>query len=142
MAGDSAGGNLAVALIRHLMDLGEEGPGCAWLISPWTDLTQSGATLATKDAEDPLIHKAYLDELAAAYLPPGIARADPRVSPLFADLAGLPPTLIQVGSAETLLDDAARLAARAVDLRASGLRPSTRGSHPGTRRAALESTSG
>ncbi len=70
----------------------------------------SGATLATKDAIDPLIHKGYLEELAAAYVPAGMDRKDPRISVLYADLAGLPPTLIQVGSAETLLDDAVRFA--------------------------------
>ena len=62
---------------------------------------------------DPLIHKPYLEELAAAYVPPGIDRKDPRVSPLFADLKGFPPALIQVGSAETLLADATRFAAAA-----------------------------
>jgi epsilon-lactone hydrolase len=113
VGGDSAGANLAVSLVKRLKAQGEPGPGCAWLISPWVDLSQSGATLATKDAEDPLIHKGYLDELAQAYAGPGLARTDPRVSPLFADLAGLPPTLIQVGSAETLLDDAVRFAGRA-----------------------------
>ena len=65
----------------------------------------SGATMATKDAVDPLIHKGYLEELASAYVPAGLDRKDPRISPLFADLRGLPPMLIQVGSAETLLDD-------------------------------------
>ncbi len=68
--------------------------------------------MATKDAVDPLIHEGYLNELADAYAP-GIDREDPRVSPLYADLAGLPPTLVQVGSAETLLDDATRFAASA-----------------------------
>jgi acetyl esterase/lipase len=82
-------------------------------VSPWTDLAMSGATLASKDAIDPLIHKAYLEELADAYAPPGIDRKDPRLSPLCADLNGLPPTLIQIGSAETLLDDAVRFAAAA-----------------------------
>jgi acetyl esterase/lipase len=72
----------------------------------------SGPTLATKDALDPLIHKTYLGELAAAYLG-ATARQDPRVSALFADLTGMPPTLIQVGSAETLLDDSVRLAGKA-----------------------------
>ena len=67
-------------------------------------------TLATKDAIDPLIHKAYLEELADAYAPPSIDRRDPLISPLLADLAGFPPVLIQVGSAETLLADATRLA--------------------------------
>ena len=73
----------------------------------------SGATLETKDAVDPLIHTAYLTELADAYAPPPIERRDPLISPLFADLAGFPPILIQVGSAETLLADATRLAAAA-----------------------------
>ena len=64
-------------------------------------------------AVDPLIHKPYLEELAGSYVPPGIERADPRVSPLFAELKALPPTLIQVGSDETLLSDSTRLAAAA-----------------------------
>src|SRR5262245_42223101 len=108
VGGDSAGGGLTVALIDRLKEAGEEIPGCAWLVSPWTDLTMSGATLTTKDAIDPLIHKAYLEELAAAYVPAGMDRKDPRLSALYADLRGLPPTLVQVGSAETLLDDAVR----------------------------------
>jgi len=70
----------------------------------------SGETLTTRDAVDPLIHKAYLDELADAYAPPSADRRDPLISPMFADLAGFPPILIQVGSAETLLADATRLA--------------------------------
>ena len=115
VGGDSAGGGLTVALLNGLKAAGEELPACAWLVSPWTDLTMSGATLATRDAVDPLIHKAYLEELAAAYVPAGIDRKDPRFSVLYADLAGLPPTLIQVGSAETLLDDAVRFAAAAGD---------------------------
>ena len=113
IGGDSAGGGLTVALINRLRQTGERIPGCAWLISPWTDLTLSGSTLATKDEVDPIIHKAYLAELVQAYLPPGIGTKDPRVSPLYADLAGLPPTLIQVGSCETLLDDFTRFAAAA-----------------------------
>lgn len=113
VGGDSAGGGLTLALIGQLRSAGQDLPACAWLVSPWADLTMSGATLATKEAEDPLIHRGYLVELADAYLPAGMDRKDPRVSPLYADLAGLPPTLIQVGSAETLLDDAARLAAAA-----------------------------
>jgi monoterpene epsilon-lactone hydrolase len=111
IGGDSAGAGLTVALISRLRDAHEELPGCAWLISPWADLTLSGSTLATKSAIDPLIHKEYLNELADAYLPPGMDRKDPRVSPLYANLKGFPPILIQVGSAETLLDDAARFAA-------------------------------
>src|SRR5215469_12943598 len=90
-----------------------DGRGCAWLVSPWVDLTMSGSMLTSKDTVDPLIHKTYLEELAAAYVPAEINRADPRVSPVFADLTGFPPMLIQVGSAETLLADATRFATAA-----------------------------
>ena len=69
--------------------------------------------MVTRDAVDPLIRKPYLQELAAAYVPAGVDRKDPRLSVLFADLEDLPPTLIQVGSAETLLDDAVRFTAAA-----------------------------
>jgi acetyl esterase/lipase len=113
IGGDSAGAGLSVALINQLRDAHEKLPACAWLISPWTDLTMSGSTLVSKDAADPLIHKEYLSELADAYLPGGTNRKDPRVSPLYADLRNFPPILIQVGSAETLLDDAIRFAAAA-----------------------------
>src|SRR5436190_6984552 len=113
VGGDSAGAGLTLALISRLRDAHEELPGCAWLISPWADLTMSGSTLASKAAVDPLIHKEYLNELADAYLPADMDRKDPRVSPLYVDFRNFPPMLIQVGSGETLLDDAARLAARA-----------------------------
>lgn len=113
VGGDSAGGGLSIALALRLRDLGEPLPGCLWLCSPWTDLTMSGETLVTKDAADPLIHKAYLEELASAYVPAGVGRKNPRVSPLYADLKGLPPMLIQVGSDETLLADSTRFAAAA-----------------------------
>ncbi|MFO1115515.1 MAG: alpha/beta hydrolase [Beijerinckiaceae bacterium] len=110
IGGDSAGGGLSLALAMRLREMGEALPGCLWLCSPWTDLTMSGATLETKDAVDPLIHRPYLEDLANAYVPAGVDRRDPRVSPLFGDLSGLPPMLIQVGSAEALLADATRLA--------------------------------
>jgi epsilon-lactone hydrolase len=113
VGGDSAGGGLTAALINSLRQAGEAQPGCAWLVSPWTDLTMSGSTLASKDGVDPLIHKPYLEELADAYLPAGADRKDPRVSPLYAELKGFPPTLIQVGSDETLLGDSVRFAAAA-----------------------------
>jgi monoterpene epsilon-lactone hydrolase len=113
VGGDSAGGGLTAALINRLREAGGEQPACTWLVSPWTDLTMSGTTLSSKDAVDPLIHKPYLEELAAAYLPAAIDRKDPRVSPLYADLRGFPPTLIQIGSDETLLDDSVRFAAAA-----------------------------
>jgi epsilon-lactone hydrolase len=113
VGGDSAGGGLTLALIGQLQVAGEELPACAWLLSPWTDLTMSGSTLATKDSVDPLIHGGYLRELADAYLQGNLDRGDPRVSPLYADLTDLPPILIQVGSDETLLADATRFAAAA-----------------------------
>ena len=113
IGGDSAGAGLTIALIGTLRDAHEELPACAWLISPWADLTMSGSTLASKAAADPLIHKEYLNELADAYLPAGMDRKDSRVSPLYAELAKFPPMLIQVGSEETLLDDATRFAAKA-----------------------------
>jgi monoterpene epsilon-lactone hydrolase len=112
IGGDSAGGGLSLAAMTRLRDAGTPLPGCAWLVSPWVDLQMTGASLMAKASVDPLIQKPYLEELAAAYLA-GTDPADPRVSPLHADLTGLPPLLIQVGSAETLLDDAARIARRA-----------------------------
>ncbi len=118
LGGESAGGGLAVATMVCLRDAGTPLPGCAWLSSPWTDLAMTGASMAAKAGIDPLISRAYLQELASAYLA-GADPAGPLVSPLHADLRGLPPLLIQVGSAETLLDDAVRLAgvAGGADLR-------------------------
>jgi monoterpene epsilon-lactone hydrolase len=118
IAGESAGGGLAVATLVSARDTGLPLPACAWLSSPWVDLEVTGGTITTKASVDPLIQKPYLLELAEAYL----AGADPRTplaSPLYADLKGLPPLLIQVGAAEILLDDAVRLAraAGAADVR-------------------------
>jgi acetyl esterase/lipase len=113
IGGDSAGGGLTVALLNRLREAGEEFPACAWLVSPWTDLTMSGATMVTRSDVDPLIHKEYLEELASAYVPAAMDRKDPRFSVLYADLKGLPPILIQVGSNETLLDDSVRFASTA-----------------------------
>jgi acetyl esterase/lipase len=112
VGGDSAGAGLTLALLASLRDTGRTLPRCAWLVSPWVDLAMTGATLTTKAEADPLIHADYLRELAAAYLG-GVDPRDPRVSPLYAELRGLPPLLVQVGSAETLLDDAVRIARRA-----------------------------
>ncbi len=110
LCGESAGGGLALAAMISLRDAGEPLPACAWLSSPWTDLAQSGETMTTKNDVDPLIHKSYLDELAAAYLHHTGVR-NPLVSPIYAELHSLPPLLIHVGSAETLLDDSVRIAA-------------------------------
>jgi len=110
VAGESAGGGLAIAMLVSARDAGLELPACTWCSSPWVDLALSGGSMTTKAAVDPLISKPYLEELATAYL----HGADPRTplaSPIHADLSGLPPMLIQVGSSETLLDDSIRLAA-------------------------------
>ena len=105
IGGDSAGGGLTLATMIRLRDAGQPLPACAWLVSPWIDLEMTGASIDTKDADDPLIHRAYLQDLASAYCGNESPR-NPLISPLHANLRGLPPTLVQVGSAETLLDDA------------------------------------
>jgi epsilon-lactone hydrolase len=112
LCGESAGGGLALAAALRLRESGDPLPGCLWLSSPWVDLALRGKSLRTKAAADPLIQRLYLSELATSYLN-GADPQDPMVSPLYADLHGLPPMLIQVGSDETLLDDAVRLAGAA-----------------------------
>jgi acetyl esterase/lipase len=111
LAGDSAGGGLVMATLLALRDAGVPLPAGGFVISPWVDLLNTGDSIAGKAAVDPMIGKAYLDDLARLYLN-GHDPRDPRASPLYADLRGLPPVLVQVGTAETLLDDATRLAAR------------------------------
>ncbi len=112
LCGESAGGGLALATALRLREAGDPLPGCLWLASPWVDLALRGTSLRTKAAADPLIQRPYLSELATSYLN-GADPEDPLVSPLYGDLRGLPPMLIQVGSDETLLDDAVRLAGAA-----------------------------
>lgn len=113
IAGDSAGGGLTAATLVAVRDSGAPLPAAAVCISPWLDLTLSGGTIATKADEDPFVDAlGLLAPAAEAYL----AGADPKTptaSPLFADLAGLPPLLVQVGTAEILLDDARSFAERA-----------------------------
>ncbi|MFI0843830.1 alpha/beta hydrolase [Mesorhizobium sp. IMUNJ 23232] len=111
IGGDSAGGGLSLALMQRLRDAKKPLPAAAWLVSPWVDLQMTGATIDSKAAIDPLIHRDYLEQLTANYLA-GHDPRDPLVSPLHADLSGLPPVLVQVGSAETLLDDAVRIAGK------------------------------
>jgi len=109
IAGDSAGGALTIGALLALRDAGGPLPGAAFVISPWVDLACRGETYATKAAIDPIIQKPYLLDVAADYL----AGADPvprLASPLGGDFAGLPPVLIQVGGAETLLADSVALA--------------------------------
>src|SRR5262249_38263306 len=112
IGGDSAGGGLTLALMTMLRDALQPLPACAWLVSPWVDLQMTGASLAEKAQVAPLISKPYLEELASAYLA-GPDPSNPLAPPLHAEPAGLPPLLVQVGSAETLLDDAVRITRRA-----------------------------
>jgi monoterpene epsilon-lactone hydrolase len=112
VAGDSAGGGLAVALLVAIRDAGEALPAAAVLMSPTVDLTSSGASMTERVDQDPISTPALLRQFASDYL----AGADPRTplaSPLFAPLAGLPPLLVLVGTADLLLSDSERLAAAA-----------------------------
>jgi epsilon-lactone hydrolase len=112
LAGESAGGGLAVALLLSLREAGVPLPSCGYLMSPYADLTLSGDTLAAKQDLDPLLTPDGLRARVPDYVG-GADAADPLISPIFGDLTGLPPLLIQVGSHEVLLSDALRLAARA-----------------------------
>jgi len=112
IAGDSAGGGLTLATLVALRDTRVPLPAAAVCLSPWVDLEGLGESMTTKADVDPMILREPLLELAQMYL----GGADPRTplaAPLYADLAGLPPLLVQVGTAEMLLDDATRLAERA-----------------------------
>lgn len=111
-AGDSAGGGLVMATLLSLRDQGIALPAAALLMSPWVDLACEGASFSTKVDEDPTLTPAGVRAVAGHYLGTTDAR-NPLASPLYASLSGLPPLLIQVGSAEILLDDAVRLAGRA-----------------------------
>jgi monoterpene epsilon-lactone hydrolase len=114
VAGDSAGGGLAVSLLVALRDAREAMPAAAVLLSPTVDLTSSGASMTERADQDPFSTPEMLRQFAAGYL----AGADPRAplaSPLFAPLAGLPPLLILAGTADLLLSDSQRLAAAAAD---------------------------
>ena len=109
IAGDSAGGGLTAAALIALRDAGKSLPAAGVLISPWLDLTLSGDSMDGKAAEDPMVQRDGLQKMADAYVAAGDAKA-PTVSPLFADLSNLPPMLVHVGTAETLLDDSTRFA--------------------------------
>lgn len=112
IAGDSAGGGLAVAAQVQLRNEGLPLPAASVCISPWTDMEGSGDTMKTKAEEDPMVSEEVLLWMAAQYLQGANPQA-PLASVIHADLSGLPPMLIQVGTAELLLDDANRLAERA-----------------------------
>ena len=109
IAGDSAGGGLAIATLVNLRDRKLGLPACAVAISPWVDLEGIGTSMTARAAQDPMVQKDGLIWMAQMYLNGADAKS-PLAAPLHADLRGLPPILIQVGTAETLFDDATRLA--------------------------------
>ena len=112
VAGDSAGGGLTLSTLIALRYFGEPLPAAAVCLSPWADLTNSAESFATKAAVDPCVQREALELFVNFYLG-NRDRRTPLASPLHADLQGLPPLLIQVGSSETLLDDSIHLADRA-----------------------------
>lgn len=112
VSGDSAGGGLTVATLVAIRDAKLPLPAAGAPISPWVDMEGIGDSMTSKAAADPIVQKAGLLNMAQAYLA-GKNPRTPLAAPLYADLSGLPPLLIQVGTAETLLDDASRLAERA-----------------------------
>lgn len=112
LVGDSAGGNLALISALALRDRNMDLPAAIALISPWVDMTGSGDSIRTRAKRDPMLRVNWMDQ-ASRLFGGNLAPDDPRLSPLFADLHGLPPMLIQVGSEEILYDDAVRLSARA-----------------------------
>ena len=122
IGGDSAGGGLTAATLIALRERGLPMPAGAFLLSPWTDLAATGDSIVTNDPVDPMLSGKLVNKLAQLYYGEA-APTDPRVSPLYGDLRGLPPLRIYVGDTEILLDDARRLAERAkqqgvtVDLR-------------------------
>ncbi|MEU8465670.1 alpha/beta hydrolase [Streptomyces sp. NPDC029003] len=112
VAGDSAGGGLSIATLLAARQAGLPQPAAVVVFSPWVDLTLSGASMRTKEDADPIFTEADVRAYADLYVGAG-DRSHPLASPVFADLTGLPPLLVQVGANEVLLDDAVRLAARA-----------------------------
>ncbi len=118
LAGDSAGGGLALSTLLRLRAAGKPLPAAAAVMSVWTDLTASGASYETRRDADPIHQRPMILAMAANYLGTGGDPADPLASPLFADLRGLPPLLIQVGDRETVLSDSENFAEKA---RAAGV---------------------
>lgn len=113
VGGGSAGGGLSAALMAKLKETGEAQPGGAVLLSPWVDLSQSSETFVTNADSDPTISKQYLDRMSGYYLN-GTDPKDPIASPLFSNLSGLPPILIQVGNLETMYGESIAYAQKAV----------------------------
>jgi epsilon-lactone hydrolase len=112
LAGESAGGGLAIATLVNARDHGLPLPAAAFVMSPYADLTLAGATMDTKREADPLLSRELLQPRVPDYVS-GHDAAAGLISPVFADLSGLPPLIIQAGTHEVLLDDAIRLARQA-----------------------------
>lgn len=112
--GDSAGGGLTLALLLRLRELSVELPSCAICLSPWVDLTMSGDTMKSHASLDPVVSEESLKMMAQLYIGPEDSK-NPLISPLYGDFSGFPPLLIQVGTAEVLLDDSRRLAKKALE---------------------------
>ena len=110
IAGDSAGGNLTLVTAIALRDAGVAMPAKLILLSPWTDMTSSGSSFNTRAARERILDVQAIPQAARTFAGSSLDLADPRLSPLFADLHGLPPMLIQVGDDELLLADSTRLA--------------------------------
>lgn len=108
-AGDSAGGGLALALLQRMKNSGKQLPAAAALLSPWVDLTCTTPSLDTNTATDLVLNKAQMQSCAHVYAG-HYSLGDPGISPLYGNLSGLPPCLIQVSRQELLLDDGVRLA--------------------------------
>lgn len=109
LVGDSAGGGLALALLARILRDGLHKPASVYCMSPWADLTDRASSRTGKAALDPLASSALLNRMAQAYAG-GTALDAPEISPVFADFRGAPPVLIQVGTAEVLMDDSINLA--------------------------------
>lgn len=113
VSGDSAGGGLCMATLLSIKQNKLPMPACAAPLSPWVDMEALGETMTSKDAVDPIVKKPLLLGMVSMVVTGGKSVRDPLIAPLYGDLSGLPPLLIQVGTRETLLDDARRLADRA-----------------------------
>ncbi len=110
--GDSAGGALAITTVLAARDKGLPLPAASMPISPWTDMEITGETVTTNEAKDHFVKRAVIEHMSATFLGENGDRKDPLATPLYADLAGLPPFFVQVGGDETLLDDARRFVAK------------------------------
>lgn len=108
LAGDSAGGNLCLALSQMIKQSKMQMPKCLILFSPWTDMTASGKSYHSKELLDPVLDNNYIQKALECYLQ-GTLPTSPLVSPVFADFTGFPPVYIQVGDNEILLDDSQML---------------------------------